>query len=334
MHITPLRAAPVYVLPDTALLAGSALVYAKSLEGAVATFPFNPGRDLLSEETIGRLRRQLRDGVWDFAIHGAVQDLGHVKQDATPLNLMHSANYFHFLIEALPSLIALIERKDVTENSVIVSGMLHPNMWSALKYALGPLELPILQLRTMQSVTCDRVVTSQPSWHGTHLRIGGISDSQYNAANLRLLRQRFAPLWEATPTGPTEKICIRRVSQYRNVTNTHEVERLAQEAGYRIVEPEHLSFFEQVELFSHASHIIGPTGAWAANLLFAPETAKIEIFYPETARTPRDIWAGLGQALGLNVEVLYCPITQRHKYYPIHSDFVIPLEHLAGRLHA
>lgn len=334
MHITPLRAAPVYVLPDTALLAGSALVYAKTLEGAVATFPFNPGRDLLSEETIGRLRRQLREGVWDFTIYGAVQDLGHVKQDATPLNLMHSANYFHFLIEALPSLIALIERKDVTENSVIVSGILHPNMWSALKYALGPLELPILQLRTMQSVTCDRVVASQPSWHATHLRIGGISDSQYNAANLRLLRQRFAPLWEATPNRPTEKICIRRVSQYRNVTNIQEVERLAHEAGYRIVEPEHLSFFEQVELFSRASHIIGPTGAWAANLLFAPETAQIEIFYPETARTPRDIWAGLGEALGLNVEVLYCPITQPYKHYPIHSDFLIPLEHLAARLHA
>jgi len=335
MHVTPLRPAAVYALPDVALIGGSALVYAGNLQSALAPFPFDAGRELLAEETVGRLRRRAREGGgWDFAMQAPVQNLGHLKQNASPLNLMHPANYFHFLIEALPSFISLIERQEVTKDSVVVSGILHPNMWAALRYALGQLELPVFQLRPMQSVTCDRVVTAQPTWHATHLLRGGISDSEFNPANLRLLRRRFAPLWEATPKAPTQKIYVRRVSSFRSVTNAQEVERLAQEAGYRIVQPEHLNFFQQVELFSSASHIMGPTGAWAANLLFAPETAQIDVFCPETTKTDRNVWVGLGEPIGLKVDILYCPITRPHKHYPIHSDFVIPLQELAARLHA
>lgn len=333
MQITLLRAAPEYALPNSALIAGSALVYGKALGGAVATFPFDPARDLLPEETNGRLRRRVRDGKLDFAIPGIVQNVGHLTQDATPLNLMYPSNYFHFLIETLPSLIALIERRTVTEDSIIVSGLLHLNMLAALKYALGPLDLPILQLRPMQAVTCDRVVTAPPTWHATHLVAGGISDSEFNPENLRLVRRRFAPLWETSLKAPTQKIFVRRVSQLRNVINAEEVERLAQEAGYRIVQPEHLSFFEQVELFSSASHIMGPTGAWAANLLFAPEAAQVVVFCPEATKTERNIWVGLGEPFGLKVDILYCPIPKALERFPIHSDFVIQPEELKARLH-
>lgn len=332
MNIVQLGPAAAYVLTDMALISGSSLVYSQSLDRAFATFPFDPARELLTEEVIGRLRRFGPDDAFDFKIVGPPQNMGHLRQAAVPLNLMHSENYFHFLIEALPSLLSLLERGAIDENAIVVSGLLHSNMWAALRYALSGAGLPILQLRPMQMVACDRVVTARPTWHAMHLRGGGLSDSQYNDANLLLLRRRFAPLWQPAAATPAQKIYVRRVSDLRALSNAEEVERRVQEAGYRVVQPEQLNFFEQVELFGSASHIIGPTGAWAANLIFAPDTAKVCVFCPETSRTDRNIWVGLGQSAGIQVDILYCPITKLHKYYSAHSDYAVPPEALSHLL--
>ncbi|WP_293348843.1 glycosyltransferase family 61 protein [Phenylobacterium sp.] len=332
MIVSQLRAGAVYALSNMALISGSSLIYSPSLDKGFATFPLNTAEEYLQDEVMSRMRRVTNGGQVEFELTQPVQFMAHLKQDAVPLNLMHSHNYYHFLIEALPSLLFLLERQVIGGSSIIVSGLLHPNMWTALRYLLSNAEMPVLQLRQMQMVTCDKVVTSQPASHAAQLLEGGTSDWQYDSPKLRALRRRFEPLWATAAEQPRRKIYVRRVSRVRSLSNAPEVEQLAQEAGYTVVQPERMGFFEQVRLFSHASHIMGPTGAWAANLLFAPQNASIDVFYPETARTPKTVWGTLGEALGASVNDIYCPVTRVHAPFPIHSDFRVPLDLLGDLL--
>ncbi|MGC8000565.1 hypothetical protein, partial [Salmonella enterica] len=85
---------------------------------------------------------------------------------------------------------------------------------------------------------------------------------------------------------------------------------------------------DQVRLFSSASRIAGPTGAWLANLLFTRDDAKVSVFYPATCEAEKTIWTGLGDACGVEVQDIYCPVTLLRERQPIHSDFNIPLDAL------
>lgn len=326
MNVTPLRPAASYDLRDVALVSGSSLIYSPQLTSAQAPFPLNTAEDLLQEEVVGRMKRASTNGKLEFNFTRPTEHVGHLKPLVVPLNLIHTYNYFHFLIEALPGLVWMLDSKMIDTNAMIVSGMLHPNMWTALAYIMGASPLAVLQLRSMQSVTCERVVTTQPAALAAQLVQGGTSDWQYNSTQLRALRARFAPLM-APADQPRRKIYIRRVANVRALTNAVEVEAAARAAGYAIVQPERFGFFDQVRLFSQASHIVGATGAWAANLLFAQEDARIDIFYPETAKVEKAVWSTMAEALQMRADPVYCPVTLlRPEPFTIQSDFMIPIE--------
>jgi hypothetical protein len=334
MIISQLRPDSLYVMLNMALLSGSSLIYTQSADKALSTFPFNPAKEILQEEVSGRLYRKTGpDGGVTFNFTREVKVVGRLRQDAIPLNLIHARNYYHFLIEWLPSFAHLLDLQAVTQDSIVVTGLLHRNMSDALNFILGDLQLPILQLRPMQMVMCDKVLATPPSSHAAALLTGGLTDYTYDAANIRRLRRRFAPLWAGDADASRRKLYVRRVSTMRHLTNAEEVEALAVEAGYEIVEPEQMSFFEQVRLFAGASHIMGPTGAWAANLLFAPPTAKVDIFYGAKCKVEKSLWAMLGQCFGMTVNDVYCPITHLNERHPIHSDYHVPAELCHDLLH-
>lgn len=332
MNVTPLRPAASYDLRDVALISGSSLIYSPQLTSAQAPFPLNTDEDLLQEEVVSRMQRRSTNGKLDFTLTRTVEHVGHLKPLVVPLNLIHTYNYFHFLIESLPGLVWMLDNQMIDTKAMIVSGMLHPNMWTALAYIMGTSPIATLSLRVMQSVTCDRILTAPPTAHASQLVQGGTSDWAFDPARLRGLRARFAPLM-ADNGQPRRKLYVRRVSAARALTNASEVEAAARAAGYTIVQPEGLSFIDQVKVFSHASHIIGPTGAWAANLLFAPQDAKIAIFYPDTIRVEKQLWSTMAEALEMQASTVYCPVTLlRPEPYTIHSDFMIPLELLGDLL--
>jgi len=326
MIISKLPPGAVYVMPQTALVSGSSFIYSQSLDAAYSTSPINTDIEYYPEEIGYRLKRIRSGERLEFEFMQQPVVIAHLRKDAVPLNLISAQNYFHFLIEWLPSLAFLVEKKAVDSNSIIVSGMLHNNMATALKFVLSKIKSPLLQLRLFQAVTCDRVVMAPASSHVAELISGGLSDSWYNQENIRLLRRIFEPLQAASSEALGRKLYIRRVSPVRTVTNSAEVEQLAIDAGYQVVQPERYGFVEQVRLFSSASHIIGPTGAWAANLLFVPESAKVSIFYPESAKRKKSIWGMLGECLGVKVDDVYGPISSLHPRQDVHSDYIVPVD--------
>jgi len=78
----------------------------------------------------------------------------------------------------------------------------------------------------------------------------------------------------ATPTPRWgSKIFLIRAGN-RRPYNQDEIAEVAARFGFEAVAPEVLSLAEQVQLFSHARHIIGPSGAGFAGLLFSSPGTK------------------------------------------------------------
>jgi capsular polysaccharide biosynthesis protein len=143
---------------------------------------------------------------------------------------------------------------------------------------------------------------------------------------LALLRNAFKSLWEPMTGRIGRKLFVVRPSRVRSLVNSDALSLLAIAAGYEVVDPGQLRFKEQVRLFSSASRICGPTGAWLANLAFVPEGARVTVFLPDTVGNGPSMWVGLGDAFGVAVADVLCPVALRNLKYPIHSDFYVPEE--------
>ncbi|WP_374469882.1 DUF563 domain-containing protein [Phenylobacterium sp.] len=327
MAVTSLERSAVHKFQDATLVAGSSMVFSSDLARGSLLHPFNPTREYLQEEVMGRITRS--DGGARFVFAQPPRRVARLEGDAVPLNLIHPNNYYHFLIEALPSIVALNESGHITPDTTLVTGILHPNMWWALQYCLGRARPTFLQLRLNQSVMCTRVVAAPPAAHAAELTDGSVSSYEYDWPAIRRLREVLAPLVARLAGDQRRKLFIRRRSPVRDLVNSEQLEQLATAAGYQVIDPGGLSFVDQVRIFSSASRVIGPTGAWAANLLLVPQDAQVTVLYPEPCRTGTSAWRGLGAAVGVEVRDLYCEVAVRNERQPIHSHFVCEPERLA-----
>jgi hypothetical protein len=307
---------------NAAVMVGSSLIYAQDFSAAFTSAPFDPATELLQEEIASRLWRQNIDGEYKFNFFFEPTFVADIKLDVIPFNIIHPYNYFHFLIESLPSLLRLIQNGLVLKPSMVVTGLLHPNMQSALNLVIRNVFASVLQLNVQQYITCNSVVSTADSVYVAERIDGTLSSSTYNTVNIVALREFFKPYWSHGLKKSLRKIFIDRQSVTRKLENTGTLAGIAQAVGYEVVDPGMLNFQDQVDLFSSASHICGPTGAWAANLLFVPEGAKVTILSPESIQAP-SLWVGLGNAVGIDVRDVFCPITKLHVRQPIHSDFML-----------
>ncbi|MBU2306008.1 MAG: glycosyltransferase family 61 protein [Alphaproteobacteria bacterium] len=334
MILTEVRGEPASIVTSGLLVVGSGMAFSQDLTQAYIPTAFDPDLDITQEEVIRTLVRVSEGDETRFRFRHPPEVVAHLMRDAVPLNLLHPANYFHFLVEALPSLLSLIAQDALGRNAMLVSGLLHPNMWQALRYATQRTPLPITQLQPFQAVTSDRVILPTPSWHATELRAGGVSKSAFDAGNIALLRKAFQPLWADVPAPQRIKVFIRRPAAHRALSNAPEIEALAVAAGYRIVDPGRMPLLDQIRTFSAASHIAGPTGAWAANLVFAND-AKVTVLYPQTCAVEgENLWGALGRICGLDMREAYGPVTRLLPQMPLHSDFMIPPEVFTAQLAA
>ena len=334
MKISRIENQQYFSFNNAAVVAGSSLIYAQDFSAAFTSAPFDPVTELLQEEVMERIYSSNEEGEYEFFFQKALFPMGHIKAEVIPLNTIHPYNYFHFLIEALPSFLSLVSAGLVKHDSLIVTGVLHENMQAALQLALGGVHVPMLQLSTMQYVTCDTVIGTPDSFQGAQLRGGGLSTFSYNVANLALLRHGFKSLWEPSNGRKGRKLFVVRPSRMRSLVNSDAISLVAIAAGYEVVDPGQMSFKEQVRLFSSASRICGPTGAWLGNLAFVPDGARVTVFLPDTVGSGPSMWVGLGDAFGVTVTDVLCPVAVRNLKYPIHSDFYVPEEVFRATLFA
>ncbi len=324
MKIIALNGLNAYCIPNAAIIIGSAMVYEQDFSIAYVANPFDVETELLSEETNKFIRRNSTNTELEFNFQRKIIQTGHIQGCVLKFNTIYPDNYYHFLIEALPSIISLLASEDLNERSVVVSGILHSNMLSAFNFITFPMKISLLQLSEMRCVTADEVVITPDSAYGAHLIKGGVSDEYvFNKNNLRELRNFFKASKYYYTGIPNRRLFVRRRSPRRDLANSHSLEMIAKVHGFDIVDPGELSFFDQITLFSSASVVCGPTGAWVANMLFSASDTEYIIFYPNTYQPKKSLWSGLGEVLSINVTDIYCPISNLNSEYPIHSDFTV-----------
>ncbi len=93
-------------------------------------------------------------------------------------------------------------------------------------------------------------------------------------------RERLRRAVAGVPSIAGRKLYLSRQGAVRRrVVNEEAVQALLESLGFEIVHPERLGVREQINLFSSASHIVGPTGAALTNMVYAPAGALIVVFY-------------------------------------------------------
>lgn len=310
---------------NASLIMGSGLVYEPNLANAWCLNPFDPETELLQEETAKRIQRVKADADLSFDFLHKPVNCGMLKSPLYALCTTHPYNYYHFLIESLPDFLYLKQNQYIDDDFMIVTGLLHPNFRDALTIAMNGATHTILKLKLMQKIDGELIMASTGAVHGEERINGAPPLFQMKSERLLLLRNLFKEYW--APSGHNRlKIFVSRKSIQRHLENMDDLEELARQAGYQVIQPEHMSFLEQIHVFSRAEKIVGPTGAWLANLAFVPDSAKVNVLYPQTCTINPTLWKSLGLVFGIDVEDHFCPITKFNDYQPIHSDFICPRE--------
>jgi hypothetical protein len=188
-------------------------------------------------------------------------------------------NWYHWLVDALPQLhTARLLPEPFRSWPVCVPDEIfrYPTMVEALELFLDGREVIRVPLGTR--------IVGDICWLDA-LENSNIPESLVTPSSTALIhllhregmesyREVFLDRYGDHPSPWGDKVFITRTGT-RRVYNQDEIAAVAEDVGFTVVAPEKLSLAEQVALFSHATHIIGPSGAGFGGLLFARENSKV-----------------------------------------------------------
>ena len=193
-------------------------------------------------------------------------------------------NYGHFLLDALPSLLALEEAGLLGETPPIAPPL---RRWQRELIGLLRLDAEVLELAA-PTVRLRQAAYATSMNHFLH------------APNALMARTRARLLAQAGASPiKAERVYLSRRSHahpMRILLNEAELERALAARGFAIVRPERLRPAEQIALAAQTKVLIGPTGAGMANALFAPPGALVVDIQPQIF--PGAWVAGFGELVG------------------------------------
>lgn len=174
-------------------------------------------------------------------------------------------NYHHWLLECLPLLIEYVTRHDPAQVKLLLPQHLNAFQASALDLC----DIP------------SAVRLSFPD-EGLCLETLYVPDlGKFSAPQLQSTREYLLNKLGLSPQ-PKRKLYIsRQHATGRRVCNEAELLPLLQAEGFEVLHLEHLSFAEQIRIFSEAAVIMGPHGAGLTNLLFAAKGIRVIELLPE-----------------------------------------------------
>jgi capsular polysaccharide biosynthesis protein len=203
---------------------------------------------------------------------------------AVVLGIQTNANYFHWLLEALPRL-WLARHLGLLESATVLAPRLLP--WMAEMAAACGLPLERMRTPDTEEARCELLIMPARglwnihtfTWHAFAMVEDLVRDA--NASGRRRLfvsRQRAAS---------------------RRIVNEDEIFAIAARHGFERVFPEDMSFAEQMALFAGAEMVAGALGAGLTNAVFmAPGSSLLE-FAPEGRQGDAVLFANLAHHRGL-----------------------------------
>lgn len=279
-------------------------------------------RDYTSEELHGRM-----------VIDTASSRARWLLRDAAPVEVPRAAsfvdacapNYAHWLTEVLPRLALYCGQHRFAGVPIIINAGLHRNILDSVLYFAGE-RREVITLPVGRAVVVDELhlvsVAGYLPFERRKGKLDGHAQGVFNPHAFQQIRAGVLPHVQTVQTDPVDKIYIRRNSGIRRVVNAAELETELVARGYAVVEPEKLSFIEQVRMFAGARSIVGSSGAALANLIFAPENTDIHVLIGRYADTSFWYWQNMASAVGANISYVFGEIASGGGI-AIHADFRI-----------
>ncbi|MET4703234.1 glycosyltransferase family 61 protein [Frigoribacterium sp. UYMn621] len=235
----------------------------------------------------------------------------------------NDSNWFHWMIEYLPRVMQIDPSIDSTV-PLLVTNRTPVNGLAALR-SLTARPVLVIDPEVAQLVNTLHLVappvqildTTRTPWRE------GLS---LNPAPLRAMRAAWA-LDNSSPQTPSRRIFLSRRSGHRGLINEQHLADIAVELGFETHEPGSMSFEEQLQVFSHASLLVGASGAVMANYLMMSPGSTI-IALTSDALTDFILPAAIAAVAGVHFSYLSGPPVRplaesgtRNNW--LHSDFTV-----------
>ena len=285
-------------------------------------------RDYTSEELNKRTLISSKSGLIKWLVH-----------DATPEKIAAAGvfvdalapNYAHWLTEVLPRIAAFCADERFKRIPIVVNADLHPNIMSSMYTVTGDEREVILLPVGRALIVKELFLTTATGYVPFGRRTNKLSDHSHGVfsseALANLVNKLKSSIISRDSGGLPDKIYIRRNGQIRAVLNQDEIEDYLQKEGYAIVEPEKLSFNEQMILFSNARLIVSPTGAALANCIFSRPNTLVIVLMPTHHEMIYYYWNNMLSSLGVKTA---CVLGEMVKNCGrgIHGDYFINVSHI------
>jgi hypothetical protein len=231
-------------------------VSVNSKSGACASPP------LYFQESYGSLRRCLIDQPFPSTNGRTIEIKGFI-------TCVHSAGYYHFLLEEIPRLLWTIEYcKNIT---VMVHSSAPNYVLDALDIMkrLGIIRTDILFVDDEDVHISDYIFTQAEAYSGF-----------VHSLDIQLLRRNLLNA-SIEDTSARKYIYISRKNSVRSFCNEDEIIKFIESLGYYVCNLEKMSLESQICLFEAARVVVAPHGAGLANILWChPGTHILELFSP------------------------------------------------------
>lgn len=200
------------------------------------------------------------------------QFFGTVANLASIASSGETVNYYHWLIDLLPRIGLMRDAGiDFTEiDRFLVDNFRLPFQRESLAVLKIPLDR-VASIHEFPYLRARRIIA--PAIPG---KLGTPSHYSVNFLRRTIGRQL------GSQKSPFRRLYIcRDCARYRRIFNSEELRNLLKRYGFVSVNPETLTFAEQVKIFSEAEAVVAPHGAGLANIVFCqPGTAIFELLAP------------------------------------------------------
>lgn len=207
----------------------------------------------------------------------------------------HYRNYYHFLGQLLPRLLALRDeaRADLGAPVAIALPGFASGFITSMLALCGVGEDEILHIPMDQPVRLQNCMIASPTLHDWQCAVGDLSRLRQA---LRANHPGATPQRRLFLSRPVQSV----TTSGRVLTNEAELMNVARTLGYEIIDPGAMTQAQQSELFTQAEVICGPTGAALTNALYLPDGARVVCLSPQ--ETCRTYFPGLtlGQEIGFD----------------------------------
>jgi hypothetical protein len=251
-----------------------------------------------------------------------------------------TSNYFHWLIEYLPKILAIDMLPPWAKNTpIIIDEAMPPTHLESLRQILkkkGWNNALIERAPNECLEVEDLIVPTNPIYHPDRFDLPFTTGSGLSLEHLHFVRNTLLEGFRSNPS-PRRLLVCRTNHSTRTISNWEDIqELLIKKYNFYPFYPEKLTFEEQIELFNGATTIIGATGAALSNLLFIKPGTRCIAFI---ARGNREysIQSNLATKVGgifsfIAGENDYPSETFRHKENFVHSSFQISISDIQQAL--